>query len=453
MIFRCLLACFLVSGFAHAQSDDQWWFDVEVILFDRSVSLTELDEQFALSDNLRPVATELDVITDLLHPDISGLKQSLPICGIPHPLYLSEPPTLESILQSHQAWELRNQQGNSSHEETVQDVPSANPSGLTAAPYSDASSNDYFRQQNSQALPAVKPEPVDVSDQEIARLWLENALPPMPASPRVTAMQFCREETPWLSWEKGKWKWHRENNSIPYPDEIKIELSGSEKPHARFARILPESARELSKLSQQIRQTRGLNRLLHMTWRQQVRFGQNKAEKVRLFAGNDYAAQFTLTGDEINDDLDDSGSPTGRLADSSQNDVFNHLEQQLANPRPVPFASMMAAVKDNERKAKQGVTDKSAFAHIPIWKLDGYMKVYLKYINRVPYLHIESELLYRQPVPLNTEEQTDNPEYRLVSVPFQQMRRVISQQIHYFDHPLFGMIVQIRRHQLPMDDN
>jgi len=35
------------------------------------------------------------------------------------------------------------------------------------------------------------------------------------------------------------------------------------------------------------------------------------------------------------------------------------------------------------------------------------------------------------------------------SIPFSQNRRVISGEVHYFDHPYMGMIVQIRRYKKP----
>ena len=85
----------------------------------------------------------------------------------------------------------------------------------------------------------------------------------------------------------------------------------------------------------------------------------------------------------------------------------------------------------------------------PIWELDGFIQIYLKYINRVPYLHINSELFYRQPVLSANTLPGAPPAYELVSIPFSQQRRVISTQLHYFDHPLFGMLVQIRRYDRP----
>ena len=65
-------------------------------------------------------------------------------------------------------------------------------------------------------------------------------------------------------------------------------------------------------------------------------------------------------------------------------------------------------------------------------------------------IHIDSKLFYRQPIPVDANASADTqPEYELVAVPFHQMRRVISKQLHYFDHPLFGMVVKIRRFKTP----
>ena len=45
--------------------------------------------------------------------------------------------------------------------------------------------------------------------------------------------------------------------------------------------------------------------------------------------------------------------------------------------------------------------------------------------------------------------QATSTAYKLVSVPLAEQRRVISTQLHYFDHPLFGFVVQIRRYNRP----
>jgi hypothetical protein len=87
-------------------------------------------------------------------------------------------------------------------------------------------------------------------------------------------------------------------------------------------------------------------------------------------------------------------------------------------------------------------------------------------------LHIDSNLDIRQPIydpkkshkieDLSTHlsgqaaivvNQLQQPNFLqpnfLQSVNFNQLRRVISKQVHYFDHPLFGMIVRINRYRWP----
>lgn len=154
-------------------------------------------------------------------------------------------------------------------------------------------------------------------------------------------------------------------------------------------------------------------------------------------------------------------------------DIFTDLEMRLANPSPISFDDFKALdtpliVEQDE----DGVSD-VAF-RTPIWEIDGTIKVFLKYINRVPYLHVDSELYYRQPVPLhyfsnefgNEDASTNNVSiekdsaathsegqaYKLVSVPLIEQRRIISTQLHYFDHPLFGFVVQVRRYNRPSAD-
>jgi hypothetical protein len=80
------------------------------------------------------------------------------------------------------------------------------------------------------------------------------------------------------------------------------------------------------------------------------------------------------------------------------------------------------------------------------WELDGQMKVYLKYINRVPYLHIEAEFMH-----VEMKVDTFGDAY-FEQYPFKQRRRIISKQIHYFDHPKFGFVVRLQRFEFPKEE-
>lgn len=156
----------------------------------------------------------------------------------------------------------------------------------------------------------------------------------------------------------------------------------------------------------------------------------------------------------------------------------------MSQPEPVSFKALQRLGTEGDLSGET-VNNNDAFRE-PIWEIDGRLKVFLKYINRVPYLHIDSEMFYRHQVPtqyftgsdvstelassssgtfLNDGVETsvlenDSPEngaqsveYRLVSIPLAEQRRVISKQLHYFDHPLYGFIVQIRRYKRPLQSD
>ena len=248
--------------------------------------------------------------------------------------------------------------------------------------------------------------------------------------------------------------------------------------------------------------------MFHATWRQPVMFGKNKAFNVRLYGGQNYAQQFDMNGDmreqklanssdnEQNNSATEFGyDSTAALSDYDSNytsgadknslsdvstafeadkptahgtdqfiavsDIFADLNRRLSNPQAIEYGAFKAL--DTPMIVEQGEDDTTdASLRTPIWEIDGTIKVFLKYINRVPYLHVDSEMFYRQPVPLSYFSSKDDSsgnaakprmapstEYKLVSVPLAEQRRVISTQLHYFDHPLFGFVVQIRRYNRP----
>ncbi len=91
-----------------------------------------------------------------------------------------------------------------------------------------------------------------------------------------------------------------------------------------------------------------------------------------------------------------------------------------------------------------------------VWEFDGLMHIYL--VGN--YLHINGEFNLREEVrvplqatsleaqadaALRAEESTAS---FLRGYYFNQLRRVISHEKHYFDHPEFGVIVEIRRTDL-----
>lgn len=131
---------------------------------------------------------------------------------------------------------------------------------------------------------------------------------------------------------------------------------------------------------------KGLTPLLHTGWRFE---GQSKsrAPSVRLFSGE----QFKPTS-IINQDTQSSSSFVSLV---NSNNAFNTQPKAVSS-----------------------------------WELDGLFKIHLNH-----YLYITADFDLADKLPTGDIEKAR----------FSQFKRVISHEIHYFDHPKMGMIVQIRK--------
>ncbi len=563
-------AVFLTTISTAANANDNWWFDVEVIAFKRNVALTELEEQFSLADNLSAPRAQADIISDIISPDISYLKQGLAVCGADTSVKWPSNGLLSVPAKDVDFLSLRKgsgaQYGDMSPSPYSEEAGYGynETSGLTAngpSPTPDVASQAQSEAINGDEYGAsYSSSDSDYSDSlgyPNEEVITDDATPaPGPAtiasywtsffgvkdtSPiTVPAIKYCEEAKPWLSAEvttalnvvssdvelnsgvstsEGTsrssalqpvivWKVNQPDNRLPTPASLPIIIEGHDWPAASKAHLLTSNQQALSSISRQIRSNRELERLFHATWRQPVMFGKNKAFNVRLYGGQNYAQQFDMNGDmreqklanssdnEPNNSATEFGNDsTAALSDYDSNytsgtdenslndvstafeadkiaaqgtdqfnavsDIFADLNRRLSNPQAIEYGAFKAL--DTPMIVEQGEDDAiDASLRTPIWEIDGTIKVFLKYINRVPYLHVDSEMFYRQPVPLSyfsseddssgnaaKPRQATSTAYKLVSVPLAEQRRVISTQLHYFDHPLFGFVVQIRRYNRP----
>lgn len=564
-------AVFLTTISTAANANDNWWFDVEVIAFKRNVALTELEEQFSLADSLSAPRAQADIISDIISPDISYLKQGLAVCGAdtsvkwPSNGLLSVPAKDVDFLSlpKDNSSQYGDMSPNSYSEEAGYGYNetsglTANEPSLTPDEASQAQSETINGDEYGATYSSTDSDYSDSLDYSNEGIITDDATPAPDAatiasywtsffgvkdsSPvTVPVFKYCEEAKPWLSAEvttalnvvvpgddelnsgvstsesKSRssalqpvivWKVNQPDNRLPAPASLPIIIEGHDWPAASKAHLLTSNQQALSSISRQIRSNRELERLFHATWRQPVMFGKNKAFNVRLYGGQNYAQQFDMNGDmreqklanssdnEPNNSATEFGyDSTAALSDYDSNytsgadknslsdvstafeankpiaqdtdqfiavsDIFADLDRRLSNPQAIEYGAFKAL--DTPMIVEQGEDDAiDASLRTPIWEIDGTIKVFLKYINRVPYLHVDSEMFYRQPVPLSyfTSEddstgnaakprQATSTEYKLVSVPLAEQRRVISTQLHYFDHPLFGFVVQIRRYNRP----
>ena len=564
-------AVFLTTISTAANANDNWWFDVEVIAFKRNVALTGLEEQFSLADNLSAPRAQADIISDIISPDISYLKQGLAVCGAdtsvkwPSNGLLSVPakdvdflslPEDNSAQYGDMPSSPYSEEMGYGYNETsrltanepspTQDVASQAQSETIngdeyGASYS-SSDSDYSDSLDYSNEGIITDDVTPAPDAATIASYWTSFFGVKDTSPiTVPAIKYCEEAMPWLSAEvttalnvvapsddelnsgvstsesKSRssalqpvivWKVNQPDNRLPAPASLPIIIEGHDWPLASKAHLLTSNQQALSSISRQIRSNRELERLFHATWRQPVMFGKTKAFNVRLYGGQNYAQQFDMNGDmreqklanssdnEPNNSATEFGyDSTAALSDYDSNytsgadknslsdvstafeankpiaqdtdqfiavsDIFADLDRRLSNPQAIEYGAFKAL--DTPMIVEQGEDDAiDASLRTPIWEIDGTIKVFLKYINRVPYLHVDSEMFYRQPVPLSyfsseddstgnaaKPHQATSTEYKLVSVPLAEQRRVISTQLHYFDHPLFGFVVQIRRYNRP----
>ncbi|GGO74681.1 CsiV family protein [Bowmanella pacifica] len=411
-----MMALFAAPG--QAQNQD-WWFEVEVVLYKQGQAVEALDEQFP-----QPVATPydrraMDLLSPLLHPDTSALRAALPTCQPGEskdalPFAVADTQLLEEVQQ--QLDESAKQpasviQGSISAQDPMSDFPAHI---VAALPNAD--------------LPAWRNEDfVDLYplmrtgcqyDFELA--WLDDLVVPHPR-----AEDFVEQAPTWPN--------------------------GEEKPYALTPYLLPTEQLQLSQLARDLYRQRGIAPLMHLAWRQPVKFGRSKAQAMRLFAGRNFAKSYDLNGYTIQPEeqvtlQESADTPVEAL------DLMAQVEQALAGP-------LVLETQPTEALPETESTNE-------LWELDGLFKVYLQYINRVPYLHIDADMVYRKegqpglmgtkPMQIALAEQGQlapadaaSGQYQLYGMPFDQLRRIISKQLHYFDHPMFGMVVEVRRYHPP----
>ncbi|MEN8778320.1 MAG: CsiV family protein [Glaciecola sp.] len=220
---------------------------------------------------------------------------------------------------------------------------------------------------------------------------------------------------------------------------LPIHYDGYVMQRSESAHMLPKAQLQLTSLYNDIKWDEAYTPLLHTIWRQPVAVGQENAFSVPLLAGKNLTYLSSSTPDiepiPTLDDLDNrSALEQFRLVPS----IVQKLDQ-LTLINGVPSAETELPLYPDQILQVQ---DQAIIDTESVFELEGLLTIFIKYINRVPYLHIDSHALF------HTSHEEDD---QVVIKPhtFKQRRRIISNQIHYFDHPYFGIIVTLTRHKRP----
>jgi len=210
---------------------------------------------------------------------------------------------------------------------------------------------------------------------------------------------------------------------------------------------LDRSKLQLVEQRQKLEDHAGFNPVFHMAWRMPVAKG-TRATPIHLFAGENLAynqqkRQLKNKALNVEPKKTNSALEIDPLSENTEQLISTEISGQLITP-------------ENEKLIDIN-PDK--------WAIDGNFKIYLDH-----YLYIDSQLIIRQEatedvvqeeqavevfddengVQIATQiENNVAPKVKqqtvIKEILFDQNRRLRSEEIHYLDHPLIGIIVQIRK--------
>ena len=157
---------------------------------------------------------------------------------------------------------------------------------------------------------------------------------------------------------------------------------------------------------------------------------------------NNIYPQFALLDSSLSHSAEDN-----KLS-SSVNDSNEPMltEEQISHV----VAQLSADINKQQSRQLSGIDDQenqAATQPLQPWYLDGLFKVHLHLDNRL-YINSEFNMLEsanESSVIATSADQNAKADTKNKVISFKQDRRVITGEIHYFDHPLIGMVVQIRR--------
>lgn len=399
----------LVEGI---KSRDGRWFEVEMIVFERFDN-QDFREVFDNEINILEKARKWDLLREQLQPDITYLLSGLPECHQTlNPLIINE----------------------------------------VQAPVSPA----VFYQQM-----------MDYQDLANGKWQFTNELCLLP------------DES-----QSGYWSYSSELNKLNADelthvplDEVPEQVIAGDHDDLHDVYLLAEQNLELKEQFYTLKRNRNLNPILHIGWRQPG-LSRRKSIPLYLVAGENYSEQYQYDGSEIIDvkkqsEIDDIDTSVDFSLEQSAPNLLNtdvtsnvnRFVQQLQSGAVVDFHKNALIYPDETNLPKQ------------TWQLDGFIQIHLNH-----YLFINAEFNFREPrtelldpskflptdEPLSAHEnqqivqnnrpstpstELDQSPEELIEVNylqnyyFKQNRRVYSGDIHYLDHPKFGILIQVRKYR------
>ena len=486
------------------------WFEIEVILFSQLGDKSQLKEHFPESSELPKYRRTLDLLADYLNPDISSLKQLLPDCESPYyPADLvsqnAKLPTLfeqKSLTEIEQLATQLSEPLNSLSEVNYGANDVSDDTNITALPESDITSNTISLDDNGinnlQESPANLQLNLELSEEERAKIQTlvtaaeqEFSHYKFQYTPRIVDK---RAKRTWCRIDEQHFAVHKANDSrFDYNgfsiDKMPLTINAAEDVTNNHTHLLSKESLKLGDVITDLRYSKNFRPILHMGWRQVAR-PKKQSTAVKVYAGDNFAAdhQKQLESYQYQQaELLKSHADNENMSSSDEQPAINITEtkklllEQAKKERIASIVSQIATVptdtdillssieNDDLTLSVDDTTNSilsetaAPIAPVQDWFIDGLFNVHLKH-----YLFITADFnildknlaeLATAKLTHNSETNAENSLQALPSEPiqakairFKQNRRVISGEVHYFDHPYMGMIVQIRPYKKPKNE-
>lgn len=493
------------STMAASKKIDQRWFEVEVILFSQLGDKNVLKERFDEKSQL-PKYRTFDLLKDYIQPDLSSIKTLLPQCEdkqYPPSLVVqsAQPPaffvpqTLESIdentevdwptdtrFETNPSLEVNDEQETSEsilaeQENTTNDINISDDS----LQINGALNNDTLIQATD-----VDEQLVGLTEQEVALVnQAQSTFSPI-------QFKYTQAPTPWFKYGANNKQLalcrlgeKQESNDAFPVTSLTGRINNPEFVYTDNPYLISSDSLQLKDIYLQLRRSRDFKPLLHLGWRQSLinrkPAEQNKA--LKIYAGDNFQQQYQDELQDVeraineaklnawlakqqlehaqNSELVNDSNSTETLPIVEEvspiakklNYIFDHIDDapsdkgqlvaQLDNPN-IYDTLMTQTELDNSLDQLEAI--KQPIEPVQPWYLDGLFRLHLSH-----YLYITADFNISNltAAELATAKLTGKEDVNWQSIPFTQNRRVISGEVHYFDHPYMGMVVQIRRYKKP----
>ncbi|MGL1958473.1 MAG: peptidoglycan binding protein CsiV [Colwellia sp.] len=473
------------------------WFEIEVILFNQLGDKKLLKEQFPDNVSLPKYNRYFELLSAHLQPDITSLKQQLPRCDITPdelidfnkslvelqnksaPYYLSKTLTeIEHIPAEPGITEPNTAEPNTAELNLSLEQESLG-SELSELEITELEITEletekslYEPEQEQQAFSQAIP--VGLSSEEIALVEAANQQFPgdfsldMPLEnyhqyPTFFKKQLCL--LPVDFFDKILTKEQLDSFDInAFPIEkmaTTIKASGQRQQNSPY--LISDKSLLLGDIITRLKWSKNFKPLLHLGWRQ-IGITRKKAKPVKVYAGEhlEHFYQQAVTRQETELAIATKQAQSLEHNSSIENNAFANIEH-TASAELQQLNYMLTEIAEiDENNIEQIVnqlgqssfqaltsdqatnTSKNIKEPLQPWFLDGFFKVHLDhYLYITADFNILNKTLAEQATQNLSSNKNVNDEVKLIN--FSQNRRVISGEIHYFDHPYIGMIVQIRR--------